>query len=151
MHEPLERKLKNFEEVCRRNSIKLTHQRLEIYREIAEDPDHPSAEDLFKRLRARMPTISLDTVYRTLATFERIGIIMKVQLLDERGRFEANLDTHHHLVCARCQSVCDLYWPPFDDVEMPSEAEDWGVVNAARVELRGVCKMCLGRGAKEGG
>ncbi|MBC8317138.1 MAG: transcriptional repressor, partial [Desulfobulbaceae bacterium] len=59
-------KLRDFEKACRKANLKITHQRLEIFRELAKALDHPSAESLYKRLQKKLPTLSLDTVYRTL-------------------------------------------------------------------------------------
>ena len=63
----------------------VTHQRQEIYRELAQAEDHPSAEALHHRLQERFPTISLDTVYRTLATFAGCGLINKVDTVESQG------------------------------------------------------------------
>ena len=66
----LQKKMSAFEQACRAAGLKLTHQRLEIYRELAMSSDHPSAESLYKRLKKKLPTISQDTIYRTLSTLE---------------------------------------------------------------------------------
>ena len=62
----VERRVARFERLCRDAGIRLTHQRLEIYRAVAQSDDHPDAETVYRRVRTRMPTVSLDTVYRTL-------------------------------------------------------------------------------------
>ena len=62
----IEQRMERFEEVCRNSGMKLTHQRMEIFREVAQTGDHPDAEKVYQGVRKRMPTISLDTVYRTL-------------------------------------------------------------------------------------
>ena len=64
-----------FEHACRNAGLRLTYQRLEIYGELARSFDHPSVELLHQRLRRKIPTISLDTVYRTLATFAGLGLV----------------------------------------------------------------------------
>ncbi len=136
-------KLRIFQRLCRENGIKLTPQRLQIFREIAMDKSHPSAEDVYMRLERRMPTISRDTVYRTLATFERLGVIAKLQALDHRGRYDPNVAPHCHLVCTKCKTIQDFYWASFDKTEVPPETKKWGVVDSKYLELRGICKKCL--------
>jgi Fur family peroxide stress response transcriptional regulator len=131
-----------FRAMCRKAGIRVTPQRLEIFRELALAEDHPSAEELRERLDARMPTLSLDTVYRTLATFEQHGIISRVEVLDDHSRFDANRDRHHHLVCVRCRAVTDLQWPAFDQMPTPPTT-GWGTVNSKHAELRGICAACL--------
>ncbi len=144
----LQEKLKKFEQLCRENGIKITHQRMEIFREIASSSDHPSVEQMYNNLKPKLPMISLDTLYRTLSTFETIGIISKVSVSDNRGRFDSNLVPHHHLVCTKCKGILDFYWPTLDKIKVPSETKKWGKILAKQVELRGICADCLKRDQK---
>ncbi|MCP4902132.1 MAG: transcriptional repressor [bacterium] len=134
---------------CRRRNLKLTHQRLEIYRELVTGSGHPSAEELYRRLKPRMPTLALDTVYRTLLTFENHGLIARVEALDDRARFETNLSVHHHLVCTQCRRPFDFYWPDIDQLKLPDEISSWGQVTSRHLELRGTCRHCLATPAVE--
>ena len=138
-----DRSLEMLREQCRQAGIKVTHQRLEIFREISRAKDHPSAEILYERLKRRLPTISLDTVYRTLATFEGLGLIKKVHLLSEQTRFDPDTGIHHHFICARCRKIIDFDWPDFDSVRPPEQTGQFGKVLGQQAELRGICKECL--------
>ena len=153
MHEDSERsfpdKLRIFQEMCKKAGIRLTHQRLELFREMAVAKDHPSAEAIYERIRPKMPTISLDTVYRTLATFERHGIIVRMQALGERSRYDSNPSPHHHLVCIGCKRIQDFKWPLFDQTRVPAKIKEWGSVNSLHVELRGLCRECLKKRRKK--
>jgi len=144
----LQEKLKKFEQLCRENGIKLTHQRMEIFREVVSSDSHPSVEEIYNKLKSKLPMISLDTVYRTLSTFENIGIISKVSVSDNKGRFDSNLIPHHHLLCTRCKGILDFYWPTFDTIKVPSKAKKWGKILSKQVELRGICEDCLKRDQK---
>ena len=104
IHEPLQR----FERICRAKGLRLTHQRSEIYRELAKYPGHPTAENVFKKVRKRLKTISLDTVYRTITTFENYGLIKRIQIFDNTARFDINISVHHHLVCIKCKKIEDF-------------------------------------------
>jgi len=141
----LREKIEAFEHVCRDKGIKLTHQRMEIFREIVNSAAHPSAEEIHKRLKLKLPMISLDTIYRTLSAFEKFGIITRVQVLYDKGRFDTNLTPHHHLICTQCKGILDFYWPTFDKIKVPSETKKWGKILAKQVELRGICESCLKR------
>ncbi len=140
-----ERRMVEFTARCRELGLKLTHQRLQIFKVLASHAGHPSAEVVHSRLSPGMPTLSLDTVYRTLVTFEKHGLIGRVEVLDDRARFDANLTAHHHLVCTRCRSVVDFYWPALDRLDLPEETEGWGVVDGRHLELRGLCSRCVQR------
>ncbi len=135
--------LDNLKKICEETGIKLTHQRLEIFKEIMSACDHPSAEVIHRRLQKKMPTIAIDTVYRTLATFDELGIVKKLHVMGERALFDANLDRHHHFVCTRCKEVEDIYWPEFDNSMLPEQAGRMGRVQSRHLELRGICNRCM--------
>lgn len=135
--------LKNFENACRKAGLRLTHQRLEIYRELAMATDHPSTELLHKRLVKRIPTISLDTVYRTLATFAQHELINKVETVESQARFEMRDQHHHHLICRQCHEIMDFQWKDVDGASLPEEINSWGRIDRKSVVVYGVCKACL--------
>ena len=137
--------LKTLERAFKLSGLRMTHQRLEIYRELAGAKDHPSAEAIYKRVQNRVPTISLDTVYRTLATFEDSGLIARVQVSDDHGRFDGDRSPHHHLICTRCKSIADFGWESFDEADLPERAKSWGRVTDRHVVVRGICNACLNK------
>lgn len=134
--------LAQFEAICRKAGVKLTHQRLEVFREITGARDHPSAEDLYQRLRQRLPSVSMDTIYRTLDLLERCGVVSKVPVSQGPARFEGNLAPHHHCLCSRCGAVTDVKWPDADALPLPPETEQWGRVRSRNIQLLGVCHSC---------
>ena len=140
--EEFEERVHVFSEFCRRSGIKATLQRAEIYRELARTDEHPDAETICARVRRRIPTLSLDTVYRTLRLLERKGIILRAGLFNERARFDANTVRHHHFVCSQCGFMGDVYNEAWDDFQAPSGVGAMGMVNSVHVELRGLCKAC---------
>jgi Fur family peroxide stress response transcriptional regulator len=132
-----------FEAACRRASLRLTPQRREIYRELAISDDHPSVDMLHRRLSGRFPTLSLDTVYRTLATFARHGIIHKVETGESQARFEVALHRHHHLICRQCLEIIDFRWPVIDDAALPEACRSWGRIESCSVVAYGICRKCM--------
>ena len=131
-----------FENACREAGLKLTPQRLEIYRELAQAQDHPSAEMLYQRIIATLPTISLDTVYRTFATLEKHRLISRVQTVESQARFEAKMTRHHHAICIHCGAITDFTWHSFDEIQTPEELASWGKVVKRNATLEGVCNSC---------
>ncbi|MBU1139157.1 MAG: transcriptional repressor [Proteobacteria bacterium] len=131
-----------FEKACRTADLKVTHQRLEVYRELLQAEDHPSAEMLYKRIIERLPTISLDTVYRTLSTLEKHGLITRVQTVESQARFEATMARHHHAVCSKCGAITDFTWNSFDEVPVPAALNAWGKVAKRNAILEGICNDC---------
>lgn len=131
-----------FKLLCEQAGIKLTHQRLEIFQELMEVKGHPSAEAIHSKLQERMPTIALDTVYRTLATFDQLGVLKKLHIGSDKTLFDTNLDIHHHFVCTQCNKVEDIYWPDFDQFSLPQQFGELGEVHSRHLELHGVCADC---------
>lgn len=136
-------KIKAFEEICKGLGLKLTHQRLEILHVVAAAKDHPSAEDIYKRVKLKVPPVSLDTVYRTLALFERCGVIARVQHPDDRTRYDPNTTAHPHMVCINCKKIDDFSGSILDEREIPEETKEWGLIKSSHIELRGICRECL--------
>lgn len=146
----IEHRVEQFKAATRKAGVKLTHQRLEIFREIASSLEHPDAETVFRAVQKRLPTVSLDTVYRTLWTLNDLGLVTTLGPRHGRVRFDANLQQHHHYVCVRCGLTSDFACDELDAVSVPDSAKGFGSIVSAHVEVRGVCKMCAKRGNRKG-
>ena len=138
----IERRMERFEEVCRNSGVKLTHQRMEIFREVAQTGNHPDAEKVYQGVRERMPTMSLDTIYRTLWLLKDLGLITTLGSPRERTRFDANLAHHHHFLCVRCGLTRDFYNDEFDELMLPESVKAFGYVESTQVKVKGVCLKC---------
>jgi len=140
-----EHRLARFREVCTNEGLRLTYQRIVIFEEVAKSRDHPDAETVFRGVRDRVPTVSLDTVYRTLWMLNAMGLITTVGPPREKVRFDADVSPHHHFVCSRCGAVYDVHCPELGPLAAPDEVEGVGQVESVRLELRGLCRRCAGR------
>jgi Fur family peroxide stress response transcriptional regulator len=138
----VEQRMARFIETCRKSGAKLTHQRLEIFREVAQRGDHPDAETVFKGVRERMPTISLDTAYRTLWWLKDLGLIKTLGPQRARARFDANLSRHHHFVCTQCGLTRDFYSEKINKLKLPKSVQRIGQVEMTQVEVKGLCHQC---------
>ena len=145
----LKQQLTAFEDACRKAGLRLTPQRLEVFRELAKATDHPSAETLHQRLVKGMPTLSLDTVYRTLGTFAGHGLISKVDTIESQARFEVAQLLHHHLICRHCKGIMDFQWQFIDQASLPDAVKSWGRIERKNVVAYGICQECLK--AEQGG
>src|SRR3954471_24876692 len=92
----------------RASGLKLTPQRMAIVRELAADPTHPTAQELFERLRPALPTMSFATVCNTLDALAGGGLCAAVSLSPGASTFDPNMAAHHHAVCDRCGLVRDV-------------------------------------------
>ncbi len=138
----VERRLDHLKAVAKNAGVKLTHQRLEIFRELAASEKHPDADSIFRAVRHRMPTVSVDTVYRTLWMLHDLGLVTTLGPARHGVRFDANLDQHHHYVCVRCGLVRDFESEALSDLRVPDVVKDLGSIVDAHVEVRGLCARC---------
>ena len=141
----IEQRMARFNEACRKSGAKLTHQRMEIFREVAQSTDHPDVERVYNGVRKRMPTVSLDTVYRTLGWLKELGLIKTLGPPRERTRFDANLSHHHHFVCVQCGLTRDFYSDKFDKLSLPESVQSIGYVETTQVEVKGICLKCAAK------
>ena len=143
MHlEDLDEKLDNFRLICRKNNLKITPQRIAIYKELLNSESHPSADEVFQTLRGDFSNISYDTVNRTLLSLAEIGLIDVVKSPGGARRFDPNPDSHHHLHCVKCGKIIDFYSEVCDKLKIPEEIQKQFTVLSKRVVLNGICKEC---------
>jgi Fur family peroxide stress response transcriptional regulator len=148
----LERQVAAFAEHCRRSNLSVTRQRVAIFQALAASREHPSAEELHRAVRKRMPQLSLATVYKNLEALREIGAVSDVNALHEHGRYEAALPgtgagkPHHHLVCTVCRKVRDLHDASLDGLRV-SDAQGFEV-RALKVQVEGICPECASRGRR---
>lgn len=144
----LAKRLTSFTELCRRTGIRVTHQRTEVFRDVAGTEEHPDVESIYRRVRRRVPQISLDTVYRTLRLFEEKGLVSRVGYSGDRVRFDAKADPHHHFICTRCGRVWDFQSRELDAFRPPGSVSALGAVESVHIDLRGLCRACGVRGRR---
>ena len=139
----VEQRLSDFEKVCRKEGLKTTHQRLEIFKELLNSQDHPTVEKLYHRLQPKLPTISLDTIYRTLTTLEKYDLVVRVETEESQARFEGRMEEHHHAICKKCGDITDFYWKFPDKASLPDEILNWGRIVKKSLTLHGLCRKCI--------
>ena len=142
-------RIEKFKVYVRNSGVRLTHQRLEIFREVAASLDHPDAESVFRAVQPRMPTVSLGTVYRTLWLLTDLGLVTTLGAPRESVRFDANLNHHHHYVCMRCGLARDFDSAELDTLRVPKTVRGLGSIVTTHVEVRGVCTSCAKEQAKD--
>ncbi len=143
--EEVERWCRRFEDRCRERGIRVTAQRLAVYRALAEDAGHPTADAVHARLRRRMSSLSHATVYRILEFLENEGLVRRVSTTDGVGRFDANLSPHQHLVCRNCGRMRDCQEKILSVLGLPQLATEGFVAEELDIRIVGICRECLGR------
>ncbi len=130
--------------------LKLTPQRIAIVRELAGDPSHPTAQEIFDRLQSSMPTMSFATVYNTLDALARAGLCGSLSLSPGPARFDPNMAPHHHAVCDGCGLVRDIPHPIERALPRPEPLDESPALTGFEVRAvehiyRGLCAACSAR------
>ncbi len=127
---------------CRETGLKITPQRMAVYKVLIESTEHPSAEVVFRQVRKTFPSISLDTVNRTLLTLSDIGAAFVVEGSGDAKRFDANLKNHQHFKCLKCKRIIDFHHEAFDAIDIPENLMPACTVLKKTVYLEGYCDRC---------
>src|SRR5688572_7641571 len=96
-------------ETCVARGLRLTPQREVLLRALSATMGHPTADDLVKKVRKVLPTVSHATVYRNVQELVRAGLIGTLERSGASVQFETNPEHHHHFLCERCGEVWDVY------------------------------------------
>ena len=139
--------------------LKLTPQRRAIVKQFATDETHPTAQELFERLRSAFPKMSFATVYNTLDALTEAGLSSTLRFSPQdvggreanAARFDPNVEPHHHAVCDRCGAIVDVparSLAPGEAVTRVIEDSAPGFsVRAVERIYRGLCGSCAKAGA----
>ena len=122
--------------------LRMTDQRRAVYDALMGERDHPTAVEVFMRVKSRMPSISLATVYNCLETLTGCGLVKAVNHEREPSRYCPNLNEHAHLFCEGCGGVMDV---PLRTRRRPEDVwvfPDAVVVSHHEVSFRGLCPKC---------
>lgn len=126
----------------REHGLKITPQRTAIFEELLKAKDHPSAEDIYKKIVKKIPNVSLDTVNRTLVTFAKIGMIRVVEGYGQAKRYDPDLGSHHHFRCVNCGRIIDFHNEAYDRLAVPADITRQFKVTGKKVVLEGLCGRC---------
>jgi len=137
----LKERIEEFKHRVKASGLKVTPQRLAVYREIASRSDHPSAEELYESLKDKIEGISLTTVYRTLSSLEKAGLVQRVPTLKDKVRYDARVEPHSHFLCLECGRIYDLEVLPEVD---PERLKEVGEPVSCSLMCYGVCRECRG-------
>ena len=138
----IEKRLRQFESVCRERRLPLTVQRQEVLKAVLESRDHPTADQVYAALSGSIPGLSRTTVYRVLNTLVEMGAIRRLHHPGATARFDGKIRRHHHLVCMKCDKVIDVDDPSLDAVPMPDIPKHEFEIDDFSVHFSGLCAEC---------
>lgn len=120
--------------------FKRTPQRLSILDHLDGNTSHPSADDIYRVVAKKNPSMSFATVYNTLNTLVRTGAVRELTIDPDRKRYDPDTSAHHHLICLECKKVADI--PGDIPLEIPrGVARDFDILGS-HIEFYGLCPTC---------
>jgi Fe2+ or Zn2+ uptake regulation protein len=126
----------------REKGYRITPQRQMIFTALAGDDSHPTAEDIYQRIKKQMPDLSRSTVYNTLNELVELGELHEVDDFGTpRIRYDINTSHHHHLYCVQCHKLIDIE-QEIGPIDVPSEVQTGFRVQRSQVTFFGLCSDC---------
>ncbi len=120
---------------------KATSQRILIWSALKGDVSHPTAEDLYVRLKPRLPSLSLATLYNVLNELVEWGEIRRFDTGDGRIHFDPDTSGHSELVCMRCHRVIDAPTDAVPRRHVPERVAGYRIISHSE-QYFGYCPDC---------
>ena len=126
---------------------RMTHQRQVILEVVQDDYSHLTADEIYERVRKKLPKISMGTVYRNLDILSSCGFIRKLEPGYPQMRFDGNTKEHYHVICTQCGKVSDARIEPSDNTLENLEnalgnLTRYGIFGH-KLEFMGLCPECM--------
>ncbi|QEM68196.1 transcriptional repressor [Geobacter sp. FeAm09] len=130
--------------ILQRLKMKVTPKRLEVMCCLGSEPLYLSADEVWHRIRDRVASVGLPTVYRILDELAEAGVITRIFLADRKQYYFlcANQEHHHHFVCESCRRVEDLGQCVLGDGALDVVQRSGGRVTSHILQINGVCGTC---------
>ncbi len=128
--------------IFKEKKLKLTPQRIAVYKYLKSTTEHPSAETIYKALQEDYPTMSLATVYKALKTLVEVKLIQEINVGEGNFRYDGNVYPHPHIQCLNCGKVDDIQGICFSDLnDKVKNYTNYDVV-ANQLYFYGLCEDC---------
>lgn len=124
--------------------IKPTYQRLEIYKYLCDKKNHPTVDMIYECLIDKIPTISKTTVYNTLETLIKKGLVMPLVITGTEMRYDANVDKHNHFLCEKCKKIIDM---DLGCRYMGKLNLEGNIIKEMHCYMKGICRDCSNSGS----
>jgi len=133
-------------ERMRNKGLRLTHQRMILAKLLDEAEEHLDAEAVYQLARLKDPSIHRATVYRTLNTLKRLGLVDELDLMHvtgDRHFYEIRPSEFHiHLICMECGAVEEPSGPFWEEMKSRVQKQTGFRPSIVRLEMGGLCVSC---------
>lgn len=132
----------NITNIFREKKLKLTPQRIAVYKYLQSTKEHPSAETIYKALQPSYPTMSLATVYKALKTLVEVNLVQEINVGEGNFRYDGNVCPHSHVQCVNCGKVDDIEGVCFTDLNEKIKDYTNYQILTNQIYFYGLCGNC---------
>jgi Fur family peroxide stress response transcriptional regulator len=129
-------------EKLKNTGVRMTPQRHAILDFLLDSMSHPTADEIYRALSVRFPSMSVATVYNNLKLFVEAGLVKELTYGDHSSRFDADMSDHYHAVCDVCGKMVDFEYPALREVELEAANKTGFQIRGHRLEVHGTCPEC---------
>lgn len=129
-------------EKLKSTGVRMTPQRHAILTFLMHTKSHPTADDIYRSLEKRFPSMSVATVYNNLKVFVESGLVREMTYGDASSRYDADMHDHYHAICVNCGRISDFEHQPIYEVEEAASFATGFLVQGHRLEVYGLCPEC---------
>jgi Fur family transcriptional regulator, peroxide stress response regulator len=123
--------------------FRITPQRLVVLRTLSASDDHPTAEQIFEKVKTDFPTTSLATIYKTIALLKSLDEVLELGFPDGSNRYDGNKPfLHPHVVCTRCRKIVDPELISLDELKDEIGKKTGFRIDYHRLDFFGLCREC---------
>ncbi len=122
---------------------RITPQRLAILGVLAESEGHPSAEDIYEKVKINFPTTSMATVYKTLTVLKGLGEVLELEFSTDYNRYDGSKPyPHPHLICVKCKRIADPEVSSLAEITRKLISDTGYKILSHRLDFFGLCPEC---------
>ena len=127
----------------KKHGMKITPQRLAVVNALDGDRSHPTAEDIFNRLKSDYPSLSFTTVYNILKSIKTVGGVQELIIDRDRVHYDPDTSTHHHIFCTECGRLDDVFYVNPPEIEIPECIKSEYYITGHQINFFGLCGTCV--------
>lgn len=132
--------LQKYMELLKEHNIKITPQRLAIVA-LMDQYGHISVRDIYEKIRAKFPSLSLATVYKNINAMMENRFINELKIVGQENKYELAKERHSHLICQNCGMIEDIEIDT-SGIEKSIPKERGFEVVETSVQFFGICQKC---------